>query len=111
MAERQLLGILISVILCCISWFVYHRKKNSIGSLRLVLVLLFVCLVLVCLNLKDIIQSKIDFEKKKACDILMQQGYKIFINGMEVDYSTIDMEKYNNFSIDNEKKYIIITVN
>lgn len=39
----------------------------------------------------------------------IQQGYIIYINGVEVEANTINIEEYDNVKIDDENGYIIIT--
>lgn len=49
-------------------------------------------------------------EKTNVTQQNLQNGYRVFINGIEVDADTIDIKQYSNIKVDDENKYIIITV-
>ena len=40
----------------------------------------------------------------------IESGYIIYINGIEVDADTIDINEYSNIKVDDKNQYIIITV-
>ena len=48
-------------------------------------------------------------EKTQEIEVALENNYKIYINGREVEPWTIDVSTYRNIKIDNDKKIIIIT--
>ena len=53
----------------------------------------------------------LDEEKRTEAKQQIEAGYNVYVNGTEVDASTINLESYDDIVINHEGKSIIITVN
>jgi len=51
-----------------------------------------------------------DTKQQEKIEEDVESGYSVYINGEEVAADTIDIDSYSNIVIDDENKYIIITV-
>lgn len=49
-------------------------------------------------------------QKMNVTKLNIKEGYTIFINGVEVDADTINIDEYSNIKVDDKNQYIIITV-
>ena len=92
--------------------FYYYKgfwNKNHKGWGALVVGSLVV--MFICGFFKGYLLIKTDILKKEYLQFVIEQDYKIYINGREVAADTININGYEDIKINDDKKLVIITVN